>query len=231
MISLRLRVSGRAAQRPTGWHKSKYARMSMFRQIPRSGRSLEELVATIEGLLLGEGFEVNTRVVERDDDGTPIAELDVEARGQLGSSSIRWVFECRDRPSEGPAGVHWIEQLIARRDRLRLDKMFAVSTTGFSEPARRLADDRGITLRTVSDLSDLSNDFKVQIVTLHWAEITSINAIDIRTDPPTERGVVNAAGARVRLFGEPDFRTFADFLDTHLSGVPPATEGSRDGAT
>lgn len=171
---------------------------------------------------------MQTRVIERDDDGIQIAELDVEATGELGSSSIRWVFECRDRPADGPAGVGWIEQLVTRRDRLQLDKMFAVSTTGFSEPAKRLAEQRGITLRSVVALSDIREDFKVQTVTFQWSEITQVGLIDVRTDNPAERGTENLAGARVRFAGDEEFVSFADFLDNRTEIVPLATDGTTE---
>src|SRR5690242_4225994 len=126
------------------------------------GRDLERLVAEIEGHLLGDGFTVKPRVRQYNEGGVQTAELDVEATGPVGSSSIRWVFECRDRPSTGPEGVAWIEQLVGRRGRLGIDQIFAVSTTGFSQEAERFAREEHVQTRTVSSINDLEADFKVK---------------------------------------------------------------------
>jgi hypothetical protein len=57
------------------------------------GKQLERLVALIEKLYLPEGFEITTneRVY---DDGVQIAEFDIEIRGRLGTTELRWLIEC-----------------------------------------------------------------------------------------------------------------------------------------
>lgn len=120
----------------------------------RDGKSLEELVAFVEQLHLPTGFTIKPRerVVV---DCVQIAELDILIEGPVGSTSFEWLIECRDRPSEGAQGGDWIEQLVGRRDRFRLDKVTAVSTTGFSAPAREYAKEKGIELREVRSLIHL----------------------------------------------------------------------------
>lgn len=115
------------------------------------GILLERLVKLIEGMLLPQGFEVESRKLIYNEKGLQIAELDIVITGRLGSASISWLIECRDRPSEGPAPISWIEQLTARRGRLKFDKVMAVSTTGFSESATEEADRVGIELRTLDE--------------------------------------------------------------------------------
>jgi hypothetical protein len=118
-----------------------------------NGRALESLVGEVERRLLGQGFEVKTNSKVRDEDGTQLAEFDVEIRGRVGSTDFSWLIECRDRPGSGPAPSAWVEQLYARRDRFNFNKVTAVSTTGFSEGAHRYAVEVGIELREVKDLS------------------------------------------------------------------------------
>jgi hypothetical protein len=96
-----------------------------------AGKELEELVATIEGLLLPAGFTVTKNPRIYNDHGVQVAEFDVEVRGKLGSATVVWLIECRNRPRDGPASGQWIEQLIGRRQRFNFDKVMAVSTTGF----------------------------------------------------------------------------------------------------
>ncbi len=116
------------------------------------GKQLEGLVAFVEEVLLPQGFEIKTneRVYE---DGVQIAELDIQAKGKLGTTEIAWLIECRDRPSEGPAPNSWIEQLVGRRSRFGFNKVTAVSTTGFAEGAIKYAQKEGIELRVVQSLA------------------------------------------------------------------------------
>jgi Restriction endonuclease len=107
------------------------------------GKKLERLVALIEKLHLPEGVEIKTneRVYDK---GIQIAEFDIEIRGQLGTKELRWLIECRDRPTEGPAPASWIEQLVGRRSRFGFNKVTAVSTTGFAKGALNFAKGQGI---------------------------------------------------------------------------------------
>jgi hypothetical protein len=113
------------------------------------GKSLEALVAFVEQQLLPPGSEVRTNRVEYDENGKPIAEFDVEIVGRFGSSDVTCLFECRDRPSEGPAPAAWIEQMVGRRTRFGFSKVTAVSTTGFATGARNFAQKADIELRVV----------------------------------------------------------------------------------
>jgi len=117
------------------------------------GKSLEQLVKLIEGLLIPRGFIIETRERVYNDNGVQIAEFDIVITGKLGSAPIKWLIQCRDRPSNGAAPGEWIEQLVGRRDRFNFDKVMAVSTTGFSEGAKEEAKRRGIEIRTMDSLT------------------------------------------------------------------------------
>ena len=117
------------------------------------GKQLEALVKFIESVLLPKEFEVEARERVLDDEGRQIAEFDVIIRGKVGSTEFTWLIECRDRPSSGPAPGSWIEQLVGRRDRFSLDKVTAVSTTGFASGVLEYAESKGIELREVRSVS------------------------------------------------------------------------------
>jgi hypothetical protein len=117
-----------------------------------SGKDLEQLVRTFEELVVPRGFTVTSNRKVSDDDGVPLAELDIEVRGRFGSTDICWLIECRDRPSEGPAPASWIEQLVGRRARFSFNKVTAVSSTGFSAGATSYAALQGIELRTMEQI-------------------------------------------------------------------------------
>lgn len=120
------------------------------------GRALERLVADLKALLLGTGFTVagNDRVF--DNEGNQLAEFDVTIEGRFGSTRFKWLIECRDRPSEGPAPGSWIQQLAGRRQQFDFDKIVAVSTTGFSPGATHAARELNVTLRTVISTTEIS---------------------------------------------------------------------------
>jgi len=109
-----------------------------------------------------EGFTDERRLrIQDPDTGEVVAELDIVIKGPLGSSSVAWLIECRDRPSDRPAPASWIEQLVTRRARFSFDFVVAVSTTGFSAQAEKLAERHGIRVRTVRTIEDLANDFGI----------------------------------------------------------------------
>ena len=119
----------------------------------KDGQDLEWLVAFTERLVLPPGVEVKTsqRLYE---DGVQMAEFDIEVRGKVGSIGFAWLIECRDRPSGGPAPAAWIQQLIGRRHLFPFKKVTAVSTTGFAPGAIKQAQESGIELREVKELSE-----------------------------------------------------------------------------
>lgn len=126
------------------------------------GTPLEQLVKRIEALLLPTGLTIKSNDKVFNDDGVQIAEFDIRIVGRAGSISVDWLIECRDRPSEGSAPGGWIEQLVGRRSLFKFDKVIAVSTTGFSPGAIKLAHAGGIVLRTVDEVSDIPDQIHVQ---------------------------------------------------------------------
>ncbi|WOD14158.1 hypothetical protein [Paraburkholderia kirstenboschensis] len=138
------------------------------------GKYLEALVAFVEETLLPEGFTVDTNARVFNDEGTQIAEFDVEVRGKVGSSEIAWLIECRDRPTSGPAPGSWIEQLIGRRARFGFNKVTAVSTTGFAVGAVECALAHGIEIREVRALEP--GQFK------DWLRVQHIHHVERRTN-------------------------------------------------
>lgn len=116
-----------------------------------TGKLLEVFVAQIEKILLPQGIAVTPNEKVYDDEGVQIAEFDIEIDGKIGSTRLKWLIECRDRPSQGPTPGSWIEQLVGRRERFSFNKVIAVSTTGFAAGAKEYADRAGIEVRTVTE--------------------------------------------------------------------------------
>lgn len=136
------------------------------------GKQLEALVAFVEETLVPPGFEVKSNNRIFNDEGVQIAEFNIEIRGRVGSTSIAWLIECRDRPGQGAAPGSWIEQLVGRRDRFGFNKVTAVSTTGFSAGAAAYARSAGIELREVQNLDPASFEGWLQV-----SEMTQVRKI------------------------------------------------------
>jgi len=60
--------------------------------------------------------------------------------------------ECRAH--KAPQDVKWIEELMGRRESLHAHSIIAVSSSGFTEGARKKARNFGVLLRTMSELSE-----------------------------------------------------------------------------
>jgi hypothetical protein len=142
------------------------------------GEHLEALVAYVEKTLLPEGFAVTTNEHVFNDEGIQIAEFDIEIRGKVGSTTIAWLIECRDRPSSGPAPDSWIEQLVGRRTRFGFNKVTAVSTIGFAVGASEFAVEQGIELREVKALApeEFSDWLSIRYIHHNERNTTLINA-------------------------------------------------------
>ncbi len=140
--------------------------------MPSDGKQLEALVAFVERELLPSGFSVKSNEKVFNDEGVQIAEFDIEVRGKVGSTTISWLIECRDRPGHGAAPGAWIEQLVGRRTRFGFDKVTAVSTTGFAAGAVDFAVRQGIELREVASLDP--SEFKDW---LHISELRQVKRI------------------------------------------------------
>ena len=134
------------------------------------GIGLENLVAFVERELVPKGFNVAQRKRTYNNDGVQTAEFDVEISGKLGTTQIKWLIECRDRPSEGPSPTSWIEQLVGRKERFNFNRVTAVSTTGFVDEAKNYALSKGIELRNVTSTDP------VELV--KWLNLTHLKFVE-----------------------------------------------------
>ena len=112
------------------------------------------------------------------------------------------------------------------------DKVFAVSTTGFAEPARIDAQRLGIALRTVTDVGDIANDFEAMTLRVGPFNygVRPLAPIEYdRRDPPAPRWEPpwNHLTIRLRRVGEPRFQDFATFVVSHTDHASVDLHGSE----
>ena len=154
----------------------------------KDGKQLENVVTYIESLRLPPDWTITPRVLSSTATGRPGAELDIMVEGKVGTIDIKWLIECRDRPSEGPAPASWIEQLIGRRQRFNLSRVTAVSTTGFSAGALEEAGRFEIDTREFKELSPSEFEGWPELIGMpHRTEIRYLDRVEfgIESLPPT----------------------------------------------
>lgn len=190
------------------------------------GKKLEALVASIESILLPQGFKVEKNILVRNEKGSIAAEMDVLISGQLGSGPVRWLIECRDRPSEGAQSVSWIEQLVGRRRHLALSKISAVSTTGFSKGAIDLAEREGIELKTYFEISaaEIRNWFACTSLVVQTRHVHSTN-VTLLVPPGTPIEAIDALSRRISPAGNND-RFLRSTKNNQLFDIAAAVGGA-----
>lgn len=149
------------------------------------GKQLEALVAFVEEMLLPPGFTVKSNERVFNENGIQLAEFDIEIHGKVGSTTISWLIECRDRPGYGAAPGAWIEQLVGRKSRFGFNKVTAVSTTGFAEGAAEYAKSQGIELRELKSLDP--KEFS------DWLQIPELQYIRRITDLKHANIIINSS--------------------------------------
>jgi hypothetical protein len=118
--------------------------------VTRGGRDLELLVALLEQVLRGDSFEIRSPDIALGHVTGVKREVDVTVR-HAGSDQILVMLECQDR-KRGDS-LTWVEQLATKRRDVGAKQAVAISTSGFSPAARRLAQTEGLDLHELQRLS------------------------------------------------------------------------------
>lgn len=118
--------------------------------MPRKGKDVEEIVERLHKLILGPEWDIKSPDHIMDKITGQSLEVDVSIRLKSGYISILIIVECRDRDIED---ITWIEQLVTKCKNLGADKLIAVSSTGFTEPAKKSAEHYGIVTQVLSKIT------------------------------------------------------------------------------
>ncbi len=118
--------------------------------MPRKGKDVEEIVEKLNKLILGPEWEIKSPDYIIDKITGQLREVDVSIRRKADYLPILMIVECRDRDIED---VRWIEQLVTKCNNLGADKLIAVSSTGFTEPAKKSAKHYGIVTQVLSKIT------------------------------------------------------------------------------
>lgn len=142
--------------------------------------ALEQLVSRIHKLIEPAGAKVTWNARLPDPTTGQSRQIDV----LIEQNGIRIHAECRDQ--KAPQDVKWIEELMGRRDSLKVDAIIAVSSSGFTKPAVVKADTHGIFTRQLDELTneEIEDWAKTAKVTLRYVKIEhlQISALILDSD-------------------------------------------------
>jgi hypothetical protein len=117
--------------------------------MPRRSNDFQRLVLLVqEALATLDGATVTESALIREPDGTP-REVDILLERKIADLQLRIAIECRDRGRK--SDVEWIDGLIGKYRNLSVDKVIAVSRTGFTSTAKSKAQAAKIELRTLQE--------------------------------------------------------------------------------
>jgi hypothetical protein len=189
-------------------------------------QELERIVQQLEAFLAQTAVEVKRRHKYYYDNGLQKAEVDVVLIQNTGSSKMSIGLECRLRRQSGPQGSDWIMTIAGKQRLTKLQYMVAVSATGFTRTAILAADELGIGLRTVDDITNIKANgwFTPVTVTLDHGILWSPRGVaNITTEPPTLLGDFDVSSVVVFQDGRPITITDAisNWVDNNLPVVPP----------
>jgi hypothetical protein len=126
-------------------------------------REFEQLVEQIKKLKIPNAWIVSPdKPVDTDTDVPRDVDVGIHIPRETGEIFI--AVECRNRAAI--QDVTWVEQLITKKRSIQADILIAVTSSDFTEPARKKASIHGIQLRRV-------RDFRPEEI-LEWAEATYV---------------------------------------------------------
>lgn len=181
------------------------------------GKALEELVKKFEEHLSPAGWTVSLRPKPRDEYGKQLAEFDITVKGPIGSSSVKWLIECRGR--KRPVSSSWIEQLYGRKARFGFNRVFAVSTSGFSPSAIDASRTLDITRREIHHISEIANDYQVKDVTCVLTDIREPDIVYYRDPQTNEMASANTEDMQLKKPGDSAFRPLSNHLFESIQNI------------
>lgn len=108
--------------------------------MPKRTNDFQRLVYLIQKNL-SDGSEVTESRMLRDRQTGTEREVDVVIEGKLSHQSVVISIECRDRKRR--ADVQWVEQMIAKHERLPTNVLLLASSSGYTAEAVRVAEAHG----------------------------------------------------------------------------------------
>lgn len=133
--------------------------------MPKRTNSFQKLITVIEKSISDEKTDVKESEFIKDNLGIN-REIDVLITTEINNTKIQIALECRDHGRD--QSLEWIDQIIGKYFNINIEKVVAVSSSGFSDAAVTKAKAYNISLLSLEDVSQvdwskLINDLKLTL--------------------------------------------------------------------
>lgn len=151
--------------------------------MPKRTNDFQRLILAIYEQMapLGATVEESAELLERGSSTT--REVDILITHQIAGVRIRMAVECRGRKDKDD--IEWIDGLIGKYRDLDIDKVIAVSKSGFTAAAQEKASVNRIEIRKLETAEE--TDWPAEFMRLGMAGISmtfSLASIEVRFEPP-----------------------------------------------
>ena len=120
--------------------------------MPKRSNDFQRLIAAIEGLLAPLGAVVTESKLIKEKSSDTEREVDIAIESHIGQHRVFIAVECRDQSR--PANLEWIDGLIGKYRDLPVEKVVAVSRSGFTKTAIKKAKEVNISTVTLEAAID-----------------------------------------------------------------------------
>ena len=120
--------------------------------MPKRSNDFQRLIAAIEGQLAPLGAVVTESKLIKEKSSDTEREVDIAIESHIGQHRVLVALECRNRSR--PANLEWIDGLIGKYRDLPVEKVVAVSRSGFTKTAIRKAKEVNISTVTLEAAID-----------------------------------------------------------------------------
>ncbi len=120
--------------------------------MPRRSNSFQQLIRKIYEQITPHGASVTESALLNDRSSGEPREIDVLVELSLAGSTVRMAIECQDRSRTSDVG--WIDSLIGKYRDLPVDKLIAISRSGFTASAKEKAGACNIEIKTLLQAFD-----------------------------------------------------------------------------
>lgn len=120
--------------------------------MPKRSNSFQKIITVIENSISDAKTTVSESEVVLDNLGIE-REIDVLILTNVNDTKIQIALECRDHGRD--QSLEWIDQIIGKYLNINVEKVVAVSSTGFSDSAIKKAKSYNISLLSLEDVKDV----------------------------------------------------------------------------
>ncbi len=177
--------------------------------MPKRSNDFQRLIVAIERQLAPLGAVVTESKLIKEKSSDTEREIDIAIESALGQHSVLIAIECRDR--KRPADLEWIDGLIGKYRDLPVEKVVAVSRSGFTKSAVKKAKEVNISTVTL--------EVAIDAELIPSTQGREVPVVYPKHDPPDINVWLHREG----------FEKFGDYVGDLKKGTVYRPEGQSEG--